>query len=301
MTNKRKLGKGLGSIITSSPTPAAAVERAIIDNADSVIEIDVASIVPNPNQPRHNFDESKIKELSDNIKEVGLIQPITVRKYNDGYAIIAGERRFRATKLLGHKKIRSIIMEANEEKNFTLALIENIQREDLDPVEEAKAYRMLAESFGLKQEDIAKRVGKERASISNSVRLLNLPEPVLAALSRGEISTGHAKLLLSVSKDSLADYFETVVQQGLSVRAFEELIKENKTSKTSAKQTGDAKTSKDKPKGKSAHIKQIEDKLRLSLGTKVEIKSSGKKGKIEINYYNLDDFDRIVELISKKS
>lgn len=301
MATKRKLGKGLGSIITSSPAPVADFERAIVDNAEFVIELDITSIVPNPNQPRKYFDEAKIKELSENINEVGLIQPITVRKYNNGYAIIAGERRFRATKLLGHSKIRAIVMEANEEKNVTIALIENIQRENLDPVEEAKAYRMLSESFGLKQEDIAKRVGKERASISNSIRLLNLPEHILASLSNGDISAGHAKLLLSVPKESLNEYFETVIQQKLSVHSLDELIKENKAAKISGKKTDASKTPSTKQKNKSAQTKQIESKLRLSLGTKVEVKGSGAKGKIEISYYTPDDFDRIIELISKKN
>ena len=294
MANKRKLGKGLESIISTSPTPVAAMEHAVVEDVERIVDLDVDTIIPNPDQPREHFDEAAIKGLAESIKSVGLIEPIIVRKYDDGYAVVAGERRFRATKLLGQKTIRSVVIEADEEKNFTIALIENIQREDLDPVEEARAYKLLIDKFSLKQQDVATRVGKERASISNAIRLLNLPEDILSALSRGDISTGHAKVLLSASPDIQLQLFEEIVEKGLSVRALEEIIREEK-------QMGENRSSQNekKQKGKEAHIKKMEEKLRSSLGTKIEIKHSGNKGKIEISYYSLDDFERIVDLIGR--
>ena len=231
MTVKRKLGKGLGSIIAASPAPAAALEHAIVNNAEFIIEINVDDIVPNPAQPREHFDESKIRDLADTIKSVGLIEPIIVRKYGNGFSIVAGERRFRAIKSLGMETIRSIVIEANEEKNFTIALIENIQREALDPVEEAKAYKMLTEKFGLKHQEIAERVGKDRASISNSMRILNLDESILITLSKGEISSGHAKLLLAAPEGMRIQLCETIIEKELSVRALEEILKEMKEGK----------------------------------------------------------------------
>ena len=297
MTAKRKLGKGLGSIIAASPTPAAAIEHAVINNTESIVEINVNDIVPNPAQPREHFDESKIRDLAESIKFAGLIEPIIVRKYGDGFSIVAGERRFRAVKFLGMNTIRSIVIEANDEKNFTIALIENIQREALDPVEEAKAYKMLAEKFGLKHQEIAERVGKDRASISNSMRILNLDEFILIALSKGEISAGHAKLLLAAPEDIRGQLCGTIIEKELSVRALEKMLKDMKEGKPELKTASDETKNAKEQKNKSAHIKKMEEKLRLLTGTKVEIRHSGKKGKIEISYYTLDDFDRIVDLI----
>jgi len=295
MTVKRKLGKGLGSIIATSPAPTAAIEHAVINNTEFIIEIDVDDIVPNPDQPREHFDESKIRDLAKSIKFAGLIEPIIVRKYGNGFSIVAGERRFRAVKSLGMKTIRSVVIEANDEKNFTIALIENIQREALDPIEEAKAYKMLTEKFGLKHQEIAERVGKDRTSISNSMRILNLDESILISLSRGDISTGHAKLLLAVPEDLRGQLCETIIEKELSVRAFEKILKEMKEGKP-APQTASGDIAK-KQRNKSVHIKKVEEKLRLFTGTKVEVKHSGKKGKIEISYYTLEDFDRIVDII----
>jgi ParB family chromosome partitioning protein len=293
MANKRKLGKGLESIISLSPTPVAAIEKAVADDAGRIVELELDSIIPNPDQPRTHFDESAIRELAESIKSIGLIQPITVRRHGEGYAIVAGERRYRAAKSLGMGKINAVVIEANEEKNFTIALIENIQREDLDPVEEARAYRLLIDRFNLKQQDVAGRVGKERATITNSLRLLNLPDDILSGLSGGQISAGHAKVLLSASPETLMRLYEEVIDKGLSVRAREDLVKgEKEVSAEPVQKNGRKQTAKE------AHIKKMEEKLRSKLGTKIEIKHSGNKGRIEISYYSLDGFERIVELIS---
>lgn len=296
MTVKRKLGKGLDSIISSSPTLAAAADLAPVSRETvGDTEIEVASIVPNPDQPRENFNEADIRGLAQSIKSQGLINPIVVRKYNDGYAIVAGERRFRAVKQLGYKNVKVRIIEADEQKNFTLALIENIQREDLNPVEEAKAYKMLVDKFGLKQQEVAERVGRERASIANSMRLLNLSDDILAALASGRISTGHAKVLLGAPASMQKKLCESVIAEGLSVRALEEAVRSAKPAADSAVKPKQGS----KQKLKEAHIASMEEKLRNSLGTKVEIRHSGKKGKIEISYFSLDDFERIMDIIAK--
>jgi ParB family chromosome partitioning protein len=293
MVNKtRVLGKGLGAIIATSPTPAGDIEKIMIEDSSRIIEIDVNRISPNPDQPRHKFDEHDLIGLAESIKSVGLIQPIIVRKYEAGYLVVAGERRLRAVKSLGLATIRSIVIKADEEKNFSLALIENIQRSNLDPIEEAKAYRVLANRFRLKHQDISEKVGKDRSTITNSLRLLSLPEEIQDSISHGKISAGHAKILLSSSSASRQiEIFHEIIEKGLSVRALETLLGEIKTSSKSHKKTSISK--------KDAHIRKMEEKLVSMLGTKVEIRHSGGKGKIEISYYSLDDFDRIVDIIRK--
>jgi ParB family transcriptional regulator, chromosome partitioning protein len=290
--NKRVLGKGLGAIIIASPQPVDEVERVFSGDIRRVEEISLSDISPNPDQPRTHFDSSEIEGLAESIKSVGLIQPIIVRKKDSHFYIVAGERRYRATKLAGLAKIKAIVIEANEEQNVSIALIENVQRQNLDPIEEAKAYRMLINRFSLKQNDVAQKVGKGRESVANSLRLLNLPEDIQESLSKGQITVGHAKVLLSLDdKETQLDYFMQIKEKGLSVRALEGLIQE----------TGGAKSSSKENKGvkhlsaKEAHVRKMEDKLRKLLGTKVEIRHSGTKGKIEISYYSLEDFERIIE------
>ena len=297
--NKKKLGKGLGAIISSSPTPVDVMEKAVIEDGERIIDIDVDAIIPNPDQPRLHFDESAIEGLAESIKSVGLIEPIIVRKNKENdtqYIVVAGERRLRAVKHLGELKIKGVVIEANEEKNFTIALIENIQRENLDPIEEAKAYRVLVSKFKLKQNEISARVGKERASVANAMRLLNLPEDIQEALSEGQISTGHAKVLLSAKGNRQIQLFDQIIEEGLSVRALEAIVKEEKGATIPENTTTPGETAKKKKK--DAHIKKMEEKLRSALGTKIEIKHAGNKGRIEISYYSLDDFERILDMIS---
>lgn len=283
------LGKGLGAIISNSATPSETVEKEIIRDAkDSILEIQLDLIEPNPDQPRLHFDEEEVSHLADSIDSVGLIQPIILRKKGSKYYIIAGERRFRAVKLLGRDKIKAIVMEASEEQNLTLALIENVQRENLDPIEEAKAYKLLISRFKLKQAEVAKKVGKERATIANSIRLLSLPENIQQAVTSSKISQGHAKVLCSLNKTDQEYFYAQIIKDSLSVRGLEKAIGAEKSEEDSQ----DSKTSSKK----DAHIKKMEDKLVSILGTKVEIRHSGEKGKIEISYYSLDDFERIIEM-----
>lgn len=286
---KKVLGKGLSAIISTSPKPADEMETAINVHTERIVELETEKIKPNPDQPRTHFDDTEIRGLAESIKSVGLIQPIIVRKESNNYYVVAGERRLRASKSVSLKTIRAIVIEADEEKNLTMALIENIQRADLDPIEEAKAYKVLAGRFKLKQSDIAKRVGKERATIANSLRLLNLPPEIQNGLTRGKISTGHAKLLLSVQEASKQKkLYKEILEKGHSVRGLEKVIADQERENSAAE---------NKKKQKEAHIRKMEDRLKSLLGTKVEIKHSGKKGVIEISYYSLDDFERIIELL----
>lgn len=286
---KKVLGKGLGAIITSSPAPAEALEKGLTRSANQIVELDVTSVLPNPDQPRTRFDEPDIRGLAASIQAVGLLQPIIVRRQGDSLFVVAGERRLRAAKLAGMKTIRAVVIDADEVKNLTMALIENIQRTNLNPIEEAEAYRILIDRFSLRQQDIAARVGKDRATIANTLRLLQLPPDIRESLASGEISTGHAKVLLSVEGGRQGDLFRQVIKKSLSVRALEEKVREKDSGKGASK----------RKKGKDAHIRKMEDELVSVFGTKVEITHAGGKGKIEISFYSLDDFDRIMDLIKK--
>ncbi|HOV10014.1 MAG: putative chromosome-partitioning protein ParB [Spirochaetes bacterium ADurb.Bin218] len=290
MSNKRALGKGLSAIISTSPTPVSEIENIVADDKNRVIEIDLDDIIPNPDQPRTVFDESEIEGLAESIRSVGLIQPIIVRHESGRYVIVAGERRYRACKLNGMKKIKAIVIEADEEQNFTVALIENIQREDLNPIEEARAYRLLINRFKLRQQDVAKKVGKDRTTITNSLRLLNLPEEVQQGIIDKNITQGHAKVLLSIEdNERLLKLYKEVVDKGISVRALEKMVLETREMEELGKEA--------KKQLKNPQIKKMEEELIAKLGTKVEIKHSGNKGRIEISYYSLDDFERIIEKI----
>ncbi len=286
VNKKRVLGKGLGAIIAESSTPVDDMERGFITENGRIVELDVDEIKPNPDQPRTHFIEEEIESLSESIKSVGLLQPILVRKAGKEIFVVAGERRLRASKMAGVKRIKTIIMETSEEENLTFALIENVQRSNLDPIEEAKAYRVLINRFKLKQQDVAQKVGKDRASIANILRLLNLPEVIQAGISAGKISAGHAKALLALPEHRQVDVYNDIVKNGLSVRAVEKMS-----------EPGTEDRPEGAPRAKNPHIKKMEELLVSILGTKVEIKHSGTRGKIEINYYSLDDFERILELL----
>jgi len=286
---KKALGKGLEAIISKSTTPVADFEEQVIAHGDRIVHIDTNAIKPNPDQPRTHFDENEIKGLAESIRSVGMLQPIIVRRAGSDYFVVAGERRLRASKRAGVPKIRAIVIQASEEENITLALVENIQRANLDPIEEAKVYRVLSERFSLTQNDIAGRVGKDRATIANLLRLLALPSEIQASISAGELSVGHAKVLLGTSGAQQKTLFREIIDNGLSVRALESRL---------AGSAGTKKPSPAKPKSKNPQIRKMEELLVSRLGTKVEIKHAGPHGTIEISYYSLDDFDRIVELIT---
>ena len=291
---KKALGKGLGAIISTSQATIDEIESGLANDKDRIREIDISKIMPNPDQPRYVFDENEILGLAESIKSVGLIQPITVREQDGIFFVVAGERRLRACKLNEMKKIKCIVTDADDEKNFTIALIENIQRENLNPIEEAKAYRLMINRFKLKQQDIAKKVGKDRTTVTNSMRLLGLPEEIQNGIIEKKISAGHAKVLLSIEDSNMQlKLYNDIIHKELSVRALESLI---------AHEDDDAGPDKENTQKtvqpKSAQIKKMEEVLISKLGTKVEIRHSGNKGKIEISYYSLDDFERIIEKIT---
>lgn len=274
--SKSKLGKGLGALIA--------------DKKDYIIEMDIGNIVQNPVQPRKTFEDEKIKELADSIIEKGILQPIIVREKNGKYEIIAGERRFRAATEAKLKKVPVIIKNVDDEESLELAIIENVQREDLNPIEEGEAYRVLIEKYDYTQEELAKKLGKNRTTITNKLRALKLPETIKNYIAEGKISSGHAVAILSIddNKEQLK-FAQKIANDSISVRAAESMAKDIK------KGTGKKSNRVD---SKTVEIVEIENKMRDFLGTRVKIKEiKGKGGKIEIEFYSEGDLERILETI----
>ncbi|NPV26811.1 MAG: ParB/RepB/Spo0J family partition protein [Firmicutes bacterium] len=282
--NKRGLGRGLQALIPNTPVAQ--------DGEGMIRELAITAIRPNPQQPRREFKEEKLAELATSIKEHGVIQPVVVRPVGEGsYELIAGERRWRACLKLGLDTIPAIIKEVDDLNVTELSLVENIQREDLNPLEEATAYRRLMNEFGFTQEKLSERVGKSRSYIANSVRLLNLPPKVQELVADGILSTGHAKALLGISEEKkLMEMAERAARDNLTVREVENLVQlENRPLKISRKQTSSQE--------QDGAMREIEERLREIFNTKVNIKKAGKGGKIEICYYSEEELQRIVETI----
>lgn len=280
---KSALGKGLGALIPEVDEAKINIDRS------GILEVDINYIAPNENQPRKNFDEEKLNTLSQSIKEKGIIQPILVTKDGEYYTIIAGERRWRAAKLAGLKKVPIIEKKLSDIEVMEISLIENLQREDLNPIEEAMAYKRLVDEFSLTQEEISKRVGKSRPAVANSLRLLNLDPKVANYLVEGTLSEGHGRLLVSIDNhDMQYEVAKKIIDESLNVRQTEKLIKKLNEKKP-------VNPNKEK---KDIYIREIEEKLKSVLGTKVSINKSRKKGKIEIEYYSEDDLQRILDLFS---
>ena len=290
---KSGLGKGLGALIPEAavaekPATKKEVEKSEENSAGSLIKI--SKIEPNRDQPRKNFDKEALEALSDSIRQHGVISPITVQKKGDRYIIIAGERRWRAARMAGLTEIPAYVGDYSEREIAELSLIENIQREDLNPIEEAQAYKRLMTEFNLKQEEVAERVSKSRSAITNTMRLLKLSEEVQKYLIDGKLSEGHARALLGTddveAQNKLA---KKVIDEKLSVRDIEKLIKnlgKPEKSKTPANKEYDV------------FYNDIAEKLKVSLGTKVSVSGKGDgAGKIEIEFYSNDDLDRLVAKI----
>lgn len=291
MAKKSGLGKGLSAIL-SDKYDSQALDS--LENSDSsqVVELKIVDVEPNKDQPRKEFDKEKLEELADSISKHGVIQPIIVTKKGSTYQIVAGERRWRASKQAGLKKIPAIIRDYDEIKVMEVALIENLQREDLNPVEEALGYKSLMDNFSLTQDKISERVGKSRSAVANSLRLLNLPDQILKMLEKGEISTGHAKVILSVTnKNEQIQIAELVVEKQMTVRETENYIKsKSKNKKSVNKMSAEVKMA----------IKDMENNFSKYFGTKVKIKETNGKGKIEISYYSHDEFERISEILKNR-
>ena len=288
MKNKR-LGKGLEALIPQiSGEEADAPDRNLTD-------IEVSRVEANPYQPRMDFDPKHLDELKRSIEANGVIQPITVRKRGNHFELIAGERRLRAVKDLGYEKIPAFLMEvASEDQMLELALVENIQREDLNPIDLARAYRRLQKEYGLTQEALARKVGKDRATVTNSIRLLKLPEDVQNSLRKEEITVGHAKALMGLDSPSeQLRFWRKSVKQGWNVRKLEQVVRE--------RSEGKRPVSRVKKTTASPYIEEMEERLRNALVTRVTLRESGKGGRIEIAYYSDDDLDRLVDLICRSA
>lgn len=294
---KRGLGKGIGALFGSDTEDIGSVSRDInlINNEKSdenIIMLKLSQIEPNKDQPRKSFDEEKLAVLADSIKKHGVIQPIIVNDMNNGfYRIVAGERRWRASRLAGIKEIPAIVRSYNELTTMQVALIENLQREDLNPIEEALSYKSLLEDFSLTQEQVSEQVGKSRSAVANSIRLLSLPEQIQSLIEKGTISGGHARAILAVNDDdSKLLLAQKIVENSLSVRQAEQLAKTLNAPK---------KETKTPPKSTEFEIQINEIQKRMSdiLGTKVKILNGAKKGKIEIEYYSPSDLDRLLKIL----
>lgn len=278
----RALGKGLSALIP---------EKILEESKDSVSYVDLNLIEYNSLQPRKNYDEAKINELKESIKEKGVLQPIIVRKKASGYEVVAGERRLRAAKALNLSEIPVIVKNVSDEESLVLALVENIQREELNAIEEAQAFKKLIDNFGLSQENIAKSLGKDSSTISNLLRLLRLPLDIQKGIMDGIVSMGHARALIGIEDSSKQkEFYNKIVQKGLSVREVENLTKNYLS----------PKSKKIKAPSSGAHeIAALEEDLQKLLGTKVRISAKRKRGKIIIEYYSLDDLDRVLKIIKK--
>ena len=286
---KKGLGKGLGALLT-----AESVVETTTETEKDVKKIKITQIEPNKGQPRTDFDEEKLAALAESIAEYGILQPIVVKLNKNGfYTIIAGERRWRAARMAKLKEIPAVIKEYDEKSEKEVALIENLQRENLNAVEEAAGIKELMDVYGLTQEEVAKKIGKSRSAVANSVRLLNLPETVKKAIKEEMISMGHARAILGIADEkTMVAVLEKIVSEDFSVRQTEQYIKSLQTVKKE-------KTVSKEEEELIRYIKSLDENISSELGTKVKIIHKKNKGKIEIPYSSSEDFERIIKLIQK--
>jgi ParB family transcriptional regulator, chromosome partitioning protein len=285
MVNRQHgLGRGLGALL-SSPGPSSAEAPGT-----TTIELPIDSISPNPQQPRKDFDDRALHDLSVSLKQSGVLQPVVVRRLGEGYQLVVGERRWRAAKLAGITRIPAVIREASDAQSLELALVENLLREDLNPMEEAEAYQRLLAEFAWTQEELAQRVARDRSSIANCLRLLKLPDVIQADLRGGRLTMGHARALLSL--DSPAEQLrlrEEILTHSWSVRATEQGVQAKRAQPTR------------RLLRRSAELAAVEDALRVALATRVRIVGSERAGRIEVSYSSREELDRLTELISTTS
>jgi ParB family chromosome partitioning protein len=272
------LGRGLASLIPQRHTNEAAI-----------VEVALARITPNPYQPRRRMDDAGLEELAASIREHGVLQPVLVTETLDGYQLVAGERRVRASRLAGLERIPALVRQLADRDQLEVALVENVQRADLDPIDEATAYRQLLDEFGLTQERIAERVGKSRAAIANTMRLLDLHADVQAAIAEGRLSEGHGRALGGLPADGQAHVLGTVIDQGLSVRQTEELVRRLRAPRTPPEPASTPASRLD------PDLERVEEDLRQKLGTKVSLSRSRKGGRIVIEYYSDEELGRLYE------
>jgi len=283
MSKRKVLGKGLNALFPEVTSEGEAEELV----AKTVAVCPVDSIVPNPNQPRRIFDADKIDELAASLKTNGIIQPLIVRKNDHGYELIAGERRWRAAIKAGLEEVPILVKDVSDDQVLVLSLVENIQREDLNPIEEAEAYQKLTGDFQLSQEMVADIVGKDRSTVTNTLRLLRLPDRIKEDLSAGTISPGHARAMLSLENSSkMLKMHKEIISKGLSVRETERLLKRMKRQPPTGV-----------PKKQDVQVTAIKERLQYALGTHVKIIRRGKKGRIEIAFFSDEDLERILDIV----
>lgn len=287
MAERKGLGKGLGALFEDVNIDSTEIEGSEANKEDiNFIEID--EIAPNESQPRKTFNKEKLEELARSIKTHGVIQPIVVRKQGSHYEVVAGERRWRAARIAGLSEVPCIVRELTDEQNMLVAIIENVQREDLNPIEEARGIRAMIEDYELTQDEVAKAVSKSRPYITNALRMLKLPDAVLDMISAGKLSAGHARAILSAKEEEQTEIAKHVETKGLSVREAEKLSKKGLS--FDRKKPGKHPT-------KNAAVKQIESELSSALGTKVNLSQNGNKGKIEIEYYSREELEGLIEAL----
>jgi ParB family chromosome partitioning protein len=284
---KQRLGKGLSALI-----PDDEITTSSGKSSDHLIELDVAAVKPNPYQPRLRFNPHAFEELKNSLREKGLIQPITVRRVDSQYELIAGERRLRAAMEVGINKIPAYIIDVDtKEEMLELALIENVQRERLNPIEQANAFQRLISECNLTQDEVAQKIGKERSTITNILRLLRLPSNIQNSLEDGEISVGHARTLVSVEDPEMqSELWKKIIKNDISVRKLERIVKDL----TELKSKKSIQTAK-----KSIYVQKVEEDLRNKFGTKVSIRSKKEGGSVEIEFYSPEDLNRLLEIFDK--
>ena len=300
----RRLGRGLEALIPGAVTPAGAVGVSI--PASDLQRIPLSRIRPNPFQPRREFDPAELGELQASLQASGLLQPISVRRRGDAFELIAGERRLRAATNLGWTEISAIVREFDDQTMLVLALVENLQRANLNAIEEARGYRRLIDEFGLTQQQVAESVAKDRTTVTNLLRVLALPAPIQAMVEIGQLSVGHARALLALpAEKSHEEVAAIAVERGMSVRELEQLVRElnQRTADTPASSPGSGQSRSPSPPARSADpgVRRLEDELRKYLQTDVRIQLSGEaKGKLEIAFYSEDDLERVLDLVLRE-
>lgn len=287
MAERKGLGKGLGALFEDVNIDSTEIEGSEA-NKEDINFIEINEIAPNESQPRKTFNKEKLEELARSIKTHGVIQPIVVRKQGSHYEVVAGERRWRAARIAGLSEVPCIVRELTDEQNMLVAIIENVQREDLNPIEEARGIRAMIEDYELTQDEVAKAVSKSRPYITNALRMLKLPDAVLDMVSAGKLSAGHARAILSAKEEEQTEIAKHVETKGLSVREAEKLSKKGLS--FDRKKPGKHPT-------KNAAVRQIESELSSALGTKVNLSQNGNKGKIEIEYYSREELEGLIEAL----
>jgi len=296
-SGRRALGRGLAALIPeadySTPvntTQTQTMGTKVTEQGDKAFFLcDINKLIPSTQQPRQKFDDMRLKELAESIKENGIIQPLIVRRRGNSYEIVAGERRWRAAKLAGMKEVQVVLKEMSDKVTLQTALVENIQRSDLNSIEEAKAYKQLIEEYTMTQDELAHKLGKDRSSISNYLRLLKLPDYVQDSIVKGDLSTGHAKVLCSLeSEENIKKTTAEIIKKGLSVRETEALVDRS---------LNDKKTNKNNKEDSTNLFGSIEDSLREKFKTKVKVKGKYERGSFMIEYFSKEDFERILNIL----